>query len=59
MNSRQYEQMRNQQLQETMKNAGITEYKSVCLSTDQQEYEVELHNGTILLIPSGLPYHCD
>ena len=46
-------------LQETMKNAGITEYKSICLSTDQQEYEVTLKNGTEVTIPSGLPYHYD
>lgn len=59
MNSRQYEKMRNEQLVETLKREGITEYKSVCLSCDQQEYEVELSDGTTVLIPSGLPYHYD
>jgi len=59
MNSRQYEKMRNQQLKETMDRVGITDYKSVCLSADQQEYEVELIDGTIVIVPSGLPYHYD
>ena len=59
MNSRQYEKMRNQQLKETMESAGITEYKSVCLSADQQEYEVELQDGTIVIVSSGLPLHED
>lgn len=59
MNARQYEKMRNQQLKETMEHAGITDYKSVCLSADQQEYEVELKDGTIIIVPSGLPYHYD
>ena len=59
MNSRQYEKMRNQQLKETMESAGITDYKSVCLSADQQEYEVTLKDGSIIIVPSGLPYHYD
>lgn len=59
MNSRQYEKMRNQQLKETMESAGISDYKFVCLSADQQEYEVELVDGTIIIVPSGLPYHYD
>ena len=59
MNARQYEKMRNQQLKETMENAGITDYKSVCLSANQQEYEVELLDRTIVTVPSGLPYHYD
>lgn len=59
MNSRQYEKMRNQQLKETMEEVGITDYKSVCLSADQQEYEVELKDGTIIIVPSGLPRHYD
>jgi len=59
MNSRQYEKMRNGQLKETMEKAGITEYTSVCLSADQQEYEVTLKDGTIVIVPSGLPYHYD
>jgi hypothetical protein len=59
MNSKQYEKMRNEQLKETMESAGITEYKSVCLSADQQEYEVTMKDGTILIVPSGLPYHYD
>lgn len=59
MNSRQYEKLRNQQLKETMESAGITDYKSVCLSADQQEYEVTLKDGSIIIVPSGLPYHYD
>jgi hypothetical protein len=59
MNSRQYEKMRNEQLKETMKKAGITEYTNVCLSADQQEYEVTLKDGTIVIVSSGLPYHYD
>ena len=59
MNSRQYEKMRNQQLKETMEQAGIIYYKSICLSVDKQEYEVELKDGTIVIVPSGLPYHYD
>ena len=59
MNSRQYAKMREEQLTETLKKAGITEYKSVCLSCDQQEYEVVLKDDTTVVIPSGLPYHYD
>jgi uncharacterized protein CbrC (UPF0167 family) len=59
MNSRQYEKMRNEQLAETLKKEGITEYKSVCLNCDQQEYEIEFADGTTVIIPSGLPYHYD
>lgn len=42
-----------------MESAGISDYKFVCLSADQQEYEVELVDGTIIIVPSGLPYHYD
>ena len=59
MNARQYEKMRNEQLRETMEKAGIKDYTNVCLSADQQEYEVTLKNGTEVIIPSGLPYHYD
>jgi hypothetical protein len=59
MNSRQYEKMRNEQLAETLKKEGITEYKSVRLSCDQQEYEVTMNNSEIITIPSGLPFHED
>lgn len=59
MNSRQYEKMRNEQLKETMEKVGIPEYTNVCLSADQQEYEVTLKDGTTLIVPSGLPYHYD
>ena len=59
MNARQYEKMRNEQLRETMEKAGIKDYTNVCLSADQQEYEVTLKNGTEVTIPSGLPYHYD
>jgi len=59
MNARQYEKMRNDQLRETMEKAGIKDYTNVCLSADQQEYEVTLKNGTEITIPSGLPYHYD
>ena len=59
MNSRQYEKMRNEQLKETMQKVGITEYISVCLSADQQEYEVTLKNGSVVTVPSGLPLHYD
>ena len=59
MNSRQYEKMRNEQLTETMKKAGTTDYTSVCLSADQQEYEVTLKDGSTLIVPSGLPMHYD
>jgi hypothetical protein len=59
MNARQYEKMRNEQLKETMEKAGIKDYTNVCLSADQQEYEVTLKNGTEVTIPSGLPYHYD
>ena len=51
--------MRNEQLKETMEKAGITEYTNVCLSADQQEYEVTLKDGTTVIVPSGLPYHYD
>jgi hypothetical protein len=57
MNSRQYEKMCNEQLKETMEKVGITEYTTVCLSADQQEYEVILKDGTTVIVPSGLPYH--
>ena len=59
MNSRQYEKMRNEQLTETIKKAGILEYKRVCLSADQQEYEVTLKDGSVVIVPSGLPMHYD
>jgi molybdopterin converting factor small subunit len=59
MNARQYEKMRNEQLRETMEKAGIKDYTNVCLSADQQEYEVTLKDGTEVTIPSGLPYHYD
>jgi uncharacterized protein CbrC (UPF0167 family) len=59
MNSKQYEKIRNEQLAETLKKEGITEYKSVCLSCDQQEYEVTMNNGEIITIPSGLLFHED
>jgi hypothetical protein len=59
MNSRQYEKMRNEQLKETMKKAGILEYKRVCLSADQQEYEVTLKDGSVVIVPSGLSIHYD
>lgn len=59
MNARQYEKMRNEQLRETMEKEGIKDYTNVCLSADQQEYEVTLKNGTEVTIPSGLPYHYD
>ena len=59
MNARQYEKMRNEQLKETMEKAGIKDYTNVCLSADQQEYEVTLKNGTEVMIPSGLPYNYD
>jgi hypothetical protein len=59
MNSRQYEKMRNEQLNETIKKAGILEYKRVCLSADQQEYEVTLKDGSVVIVPSGLPMHYD
>jgi hypothetical protein len=59
MNARQYEKMRNEQLRETMEKAGIKDYTNVCLSADQQEYEVTLKDGTEVIIPSGLPYHYD
>ncbi len=51
--------MRNEQLKETMEKAGIIEYANVCLSADQQEYEVTLKDGTTVIVPSGLPYHYD
>ncbi len=59
MNSRQYEKMRKEQLKETLAKFNITDYLSVCLSADQQEYEVVLKNGSSVTIPSGLPYHED
>jgi hypothetical protein len=59
MNPRQYEKMRNEQLRETMEKAGITDYTSVCLSADQQEYEVTLKDGSTMIVPSGLPMHYD
>lgn len=57
MNSKQYQKMRLQQLSETLMKAGITEYKSVTLSGDQQEYQIVLTSGDVVTIPSGLPYH--
>jgi hypothetical protein len=59
MNSRQYAKMREEQLKETMETVGITNYTSVCLSADQQEYEVTLKDGSIVMVPSGLPLHED
>jgi hypothetical protein len=59
MNSKQYEKMRKDQLTEMLAKFNITEYLSVCLSADQQEYEVVLKNGNSLIIPSELPYHED
>lgn len=57
MNAKQYQKMRLEQLSETLMKAGITEYKSVTLSSDQQEYQIVLTNGDVVTIPSGLPYH--
>lgn len=59
MNSKQYQKMRDEQFKEAMKNAGITEYTRVCLSADQQEYEVTLKDGTTVVVPSKLPLHED
>lgn len=59
MNSKQYEKIRKDQLTETLAKFNITEYLSVCLSADQQEYEVVLKNGSSLTIPSGLLFHED
>jgi hypothetical protein len=59
MNSREYAKIRTEQLRQILSEAGITDYKSVCLSADQQEYEVVLKDDSLLIIPSGLPYHYD
>lgn len=59
MNSREYAKMRTEQLEQVLSESGITDYKSVCLSADQQEYEVVLKDDSLLIIPSGLPLHED
>jgi hypothetical protein len=59
MTSRMYEKMRNDQLKEAMAKAGVTDYVSICLSTDQLTYEVTLKDGSTITVPSGLPEHID
>ena len=56
MNSRQYEKMMKEALAESLAEFGITDYKSVVLSADRTEYEVELADGSIKVIPSGFDY---
>ena len=59
MNSRQYEKMMNEALADTLAEFDITDYKSVVLSADRTEYEVELVDGNIKTIPSGFDYFED
>ena len=56
MNSRQYEKMMNEELNKTLAEANITEYKTVCLSADRTQYEVTLRDGSKKIIPSGFEY---
>lgn len=59
MNSRQYEKMMNEALNQTLVEANITEYKTVCLSADRTQYEVTLKDGSKKIIPSGFEYFED
>lgn len=59
MNSRQYARMMEEALNQTLLEAGISEYMSVCLSADRIEYEVTLTDGSIQIIPSGFEYFED
>lgn len=59
MNSRQYEKQQLEHLRMVLAAAGITEYRSVVLSADRTEYEVELADGTAKVIPSGFDYFED
>lgn len=61
MNSRQYEKMMIEICNATLMNAGITEdqYVSVGLSADRTEYEVDMADGTVRIIPSGFEYFED
>lgn len=57
MNSRQYEKMMKSALLETLEKFGISDYKSVVLSSDRTVYEIELSDGSVQIIPSGFD-HC-
>lgn len=59
MNSRQYAKMMEEALNQTLLEAGITEYTSVCLSADRTEYEVALKDGSIKIVSSGFEYFED
>ena len=59
MNSRQYARMMEEALNQTLLEAGISEYTSVCLSADRTEYEVVLKDDSIKIIPSGFEYFED
>lgn len=59
--SRQYEQMMTEAYEAVLEEVGITEdqYVSVGLSADRTEYEIEMVDGTVRIIPSGFDYFED
>jgi len=58
MNSRQYEKMMRDVLNEALEQAGISiaDCNGISLSADRTEYELNLKDGSTTIIPSGLPY---
>ena len=61
MNSRQYEKMMNNVLNEALDRSGISadDCNGICLSADRTEYEITLKDGSTKIIPSGLTYFED
>ena len=59
MNSRQYAKKMKEACDETLTNAGILEYNTVCLSADRTEYEVTFKDGSVRIIESGFEYFED
>lgn len=59
MNSRQYERQQLDHLQQVLDAVGIKEYQRCVLSADRTEYEITLHNGRVMTVPSGFDYFED
>lgn len=53
MNSRQYERQQLEHLRQVLEAAGISEYRSCCLSADRTKYEITLVTGEQRVIASG------
>lgn len=56
MNSRQYAKMMEYAAKETLFDAGIFEYTTICLSADRTEYEVTMIDGSTKIVKSGFEY---